>query len=249
MSADCIATYWEALAPHRPGAPVEDFGEGSQILSRAELDAIGDVSGRRVLQVAASVGDEAIRLAQLGGQAVAVDLAPSHVRAGKAKASALGVEVDYRVADMTDLPADLTDFDVILISWGGLCWLDDLQTWAIDMSQRLRSGGRLVIAEHHPIWEILSVAGADRLSMNRSYFDPSWCGARDRSKEPEVVAQLAADTGAANARVWGIGEVVSAVLGAGLTLTSLREYGDSAMYPGLTASAHLPSTYIVTAER
>ena len=54
---------------------------------------------------------------------------------------------------------------------------------------------------------------------------------------------------AATSFVWGLGTVVSAVLGAGLRLTSLREYADSDMYPGLgDAALAIPSIYILAAQ-
>ena len=64
-------------------------------------------------------------LALQGAKAVAVDIAPSHVETGRAKAAELRVDVDYHVGDMTALPDDLTGFDTIYISWGGLCWVPD----------------------------------------------------------------------------------------------------------------------------
>lgn len=243
------ADYWENLAPHRHGVSVDYFRAGQSTLSDAELSVLGDVAGKRVLQVAASVGDEAISLAQLGAASIAIDIAPSHVRTGRAKAESLGVSVDFRTADMTALPDDLRALDVIYISWGGLCWVPDLQAWVRDMADRLAQEGRLVIAEHHPLWEVLSVTGRQELSPTRSYFDPSWTGPWDLSKQPQVVAEHNFNPLPHTSYIWNLGQVVTAMIGAGLEITALQEFGDDDMYPQLAASRHLPSIYVASGTR
>ncbi|HWD77567.1 MAG TPA: class I SAM-dependent methyltransferase, partial [Kribbella sp.] len=111
--------YWEQLAPHRPGEPLEFFLECGSALTEPELALVGDVRGRRVLQLACSVGDEALTFAQLGAVVTAVDLAPSHLASGRAKGQALGVQVDFIEQDMMTLDPAVTGFDLIYISWGG----------------------------------------------------------------------------------------------------------------------------------
>ncbi|MEV5966166.1 methyltransferase domain-containing protein [Kribbella sp. NPDC051952] len=241
--------YWEAMAGHRRGETVEHLRSGGEVISPEELAVIGPVAGRRFLQVAASVGDAALSVALQGAQAVAVDIAPSHVATGRAKAAELGVEVDFRVGDMTALPEDLTGFDTIYISWGGLCWVPDLPVWVADMATRLSPGGRLVIAEHHPVWEVLSVAGPDLLALSASYFEQTWIGERDLAKEPQVVKELGLEWQPHRAFVWNLGDVISAFLRAGLVVVALQEFGDREMYPGFAHGQHLPSTYIAAGER
>jgi SAM-dependent methyltransferase len=241
--------YWEAIAAHRPGETVEYLRSGGEVIGPEELTLIGPVAGRRFLQVAASVGDAALSLALQGAKAVAVDIAPSHVEIGRAKAAELGVYVDYRVADMTALPDDLTGFDTIYISWGGLCWVPDLRAWVADMATRLSPGGRLVIAEHHPVWEVLSVAGPELLALSASYFEQEWIGPRDLAKEPQVVKKLGLEWQPHQAFVWNLGDFVTAFLQAGLVVLALQEFHDREMYSGFTHGRHLPAVYIAAGER
>ncbi len=241
--------YWEALAAHRRGESVDVLRGGGEVVSRDELAAMGDLVGKRVLQVAASIGDESLSLALLGAEPTAVDIAPTHVNTGRAKAAELGVEVDYRVGDMMALSDDLRDFDVIYISWGGLCWVPEIVSWVADMAERLTPGGRLVIAEHHPLWDVLSVTGPDRLGVTASYFDQQWRGARDLDKEPQIVEELGLETTSHTSFVWNLGQVVTAMLRAELSIATLWEYGSDEMYSGLDAGRHLPATYIIAGER
>lgn len=243
------AHYWESIAAHRPGETVEYLRLGGEVISPEELTVIGSVAGRTFLQVAASVGDAALSMALQGAKAVAVDIAPSHVEMGRAKAAELGVDVEYLVADMTALPDEVTGFDTIYIQWGGLCWVPDLRSWVADMATRLTPGGRLVIAEHHPAWEVLSVAGPDLLALSASYFEQTWIGQRDLAKEPQVVKELGLEWRPHRAFVWNLGNVVSAFLEAGLVVVALQEFQDQEMYPGFTHGRHLPGFYIAAGER
>jgi SAM-dependent methyltransferase len=244
------ARYWEAIAAHRLGEPAEFFLAGGRALMDEELAGIGDLAGKRVLHLASAVGNEAITFAQLGATVTAVDISPTHVANGQAKATAVGVRVNFVVADMTALPPEIDGFDVIYISWGGLCWVPDLAEWARDVARRLADGGRLVIAEHHPLWEVLSVAGCGRLEVSRSYFEPTAILSPDIRKAPQAERELDQPLPAKTSFVWGLGAVVSAVLGAGLRLTSLREYADPEGYPGLgDAASVIPAIYILAARR
>ena len=242
--------YWEALAPARKGASLETLRSGAGVFNEHERAAIGDVSGRRVLQLACSVGDEALTFAQLGAEVTAVDLAPSHLATGRAKADALGLAVDFREQDMMALSEDLNGFDLIFISWGGLCWAPDINAWAHLVAQRLNHGGSLVISEHHPLWEVLTVTDEDRLSVSGDYFVPDRAGYADPLKAPEITRTLGVPDLPHKSFVWSIGNVIGAVLTAGLTLRSFQEFSEGDMYPALGDTAdRIPATYLLTATR
>ncbi|MBO0812569.1 MAG: AAA family ATPase [Microlunatus sp.] len=242
--------YWEALAPHRLGEPVEFFRNGGSALTDAERAALGEVAGRRVLQLACSVGDEALSFAMLGADVTAVDIAPSHLATGRAKAAELGLDVTFAEQDMMILDPAISGFDVVYISWGGLCWVPDLNAWARLVAGRLNPGGILVISEHHPLWEVLTVTGDSRLMISGDYFGSGRIWYADALKAPEITRTIGTPDVSHRSFVWGIGRVVTAVLDAGLTLTSLQEFGDPTMYPGLgDAADDLPAIYLLAAVR
>ena len=244
------SAYWEALAPHRHGEPVDFFRQGGSALTDAELAAIGEVRDRRVLQLACSMGDEAITFAQLGANVTGVDIAPSHLEIGRAKAEQVGVTIDFVQQDMMALDYALTGFDVIYISWGGICWVPDLEAWARSLAGRLNPGGLLVISEHHPLWEILSAGADGTLSVSGDYFHAAREGYPDPHKAPQVTREIGSPAQVPVSYVWNLGSVVSAVVTAGLTLRSLQEFPDAQNYPGLGSDAtRLPATYLLTASR
>ncbi|WP_328999767.1 class I SAM-dependent methyltransferase [Kribbella sp. NBC_00709] len=229
---------------------MEFFLNGGTALTEDELAAVGDVHGRRVLQLACSVGDEALMFAQRGAAVTAVDIAPAHLMTGRAKAEALGVDVAFIEQDMTRLDPEITGFDVIYISWGGICWVPDITEWMQLVADRLNPGGVLVISEHHPLWEILTVRGENALSVNGDYFDNGRDGYADPLKAPQITQTIGTPDVPHRSFVWSISSIVTGVLAAGLTLRSLQEYAESEMYPGLGEQAmHIPGTYLLTASR
>lgn len=242
--------YWEQLAPHRQGEPVKFFLEGGSALTEEEIAAVGDVRGRRVLQLACSIGDEALTFAQRGAQVTAVDIAPQHLATGRAKAEALGLDVTFVEQDMMTLAPNITGFDVIYISWGGLCWAPSIIDWMRLVADRLNPGGVLVISEHHPLWEILTVRGEGTLLISGDYFGIGREGYADPLKAPGITRRLGTPDLPHRSFVWTISSVVSAVLDADLSLRSLQEFPDPEMYPGLGDRAvNIPATYLLTASR
>jgi 2-polyprenyl-3-methyl-5-hydroxy-6-metoxy-1,4-benzoquinol methylase len=241
--------YWEALAPERRGESIESLRSGTGVLNDHERAAVGDVRGRRVLQLACSVGDEALTFAQMGADVTAVDLAPSHLATGRAKAEALGLVVDFQEQNMMALSPELTGFDLVFISWGGVCWAPDIDAWARSVARRLNPGGSLVISEHHPLWEVLTVAGDNQLSISADYFVPDRAGYADPLKAPEITRTLGVPDLPHKSFVWSIGNLISAVLAAGLTIRSFQEFPSADMYPGLDNADRIPATYLLTATR
>jgi len=136
------------------------------------------------------------------------------------------------------------------ISWGGLCWAPDINAWTHLVAQRLNHGGSLVISEHHPLWEVLTVTDEDRLSVSGDYFVPDRAGYADPLKAPEITRTLGVPDLPHKSFVWSIGNVIGAVLTAGLTLRSFQEFSESDMYPALGDTAdRIPATYLLTATR
>ena len=84
------------------------------------VEACGISSGMKVLDVAAGTGNASIPAAQAGAQVTASDLTPELFEAGRARAEAEGVELEWVEADAENLPFEDESFDVVMSSIGAM---------------------------------------------------------------------------------------------------------------------------------
>jgi SAM-dependent methyltransferase len=82
------------------------------------VDACDIRPGMRVLDIAAGTGNASIPAAQRGADVVASDLTPELFDAGRARAAAAGVELEWATADAEDLPFEDASFDAVISSIG-----------------------------------------------------------------------------------------------------------------------------------
>ena len=84
------------------------------------VGACGIGSGMRVLDVAAGTGNASIPAAQLGAAVTASDLTPELFEAGRRRADAHGVVLDWVEGDAEALPFADESFDVVMSSIGAM---------------------------------------------------------------------------------------------------------------------------------
>ncbi|MBK5220722.1 MAG: methyltransferase domain-containing protein [Thermoleophilia bacterium] len=84
------------------------------------VEACGIGPGMRVLDVAAGTGNAAIPAAERGAEVTAGDLTPELFEAGRERAAAARVEVDWVEADAERLPFEDGSFDVVISSIGAM---------------------------------------------------------------------------------------------------------------------------------
>lgn len=103
-----------------------------------------------------------------------------------------------------------------------LSWLPDLGRWAEVVASLLKPGGLVYIAEFHPI--LRGLGGAEHVELDGSYFYES-------EPVPWKVDGSYAVPGAevqAGSHQWNhpLGAIVTALIGAGLTIEYLHEHPD-----------------------
>jgi SAM-dependent methyltransferase len=113
------------------------------------VEAAGAGAGRRVLDVAAGTGNAAIVAAQRGADVVASDLTPELLDAGRARAQALGVELDWATADAEDLPFEDASFDVVMSAIGAM-FAPHHERTAAELVRVCRPGGVIALLSWTP---------------------------------------------------------------------------------------------------
>jgi 2-polyprenyl-3-methyl-5-hydroxy-6-metoxy-1,4-benzoquinol methylase len=115
---------------------------------------LGNLAGKRVLDVGCGVGRETVELARRGARVVAVDLSPALVMRARARAAEAGVadRVEFRVAAAEDLAADGRRFDVVI--GNGVLHHLDLPAFKRTLQGLMASGGVAQFQEpliHNPL--------------------------------------------------------------------------------------------------
>ena len=203
---------------------------GTARLDQIVADALGPVAGLRILHLQCHFGMDSLTLAQQGAKVTGVDFSAPAIEAARSLAAELGLAERARfvlsdVYETAEALHESAGFDRVLVSWGALCWLPDIAAWARVVSHFLKPGGWLALADSHPIaWVFDSrTAEPDGLpGFYVPYLDPAPL-IEDRTQDyadPEVVLK--------NTRTheWPhpLGEVVTALIDAGLRLDWLREH-------------------------
>jgi SAM-dependent methyltransferase len=113
------------------------------------VEACGIGPGMRVLDVAAGTGNASLPAARAGAQVTASDLTPELLAAGRGRAEAAGLALDWVEADAENLPFDDGSFDVVMSAIGAMFAPHHQQT-ADELVRVCRPGGTLGLLSWTP---------------------------------------------------------------------------------------------------
>ena len=113
------------------------------------VEAAGIESGVRVLDVAAGTGNASIPAAKTGATVTASDLTPELFEAGRERAKAEGVELEWVEADAENLPFDDESYDVVMSSIGAM-FAPHHQAVADELVRVCRPGGTIAMLNWTP---------------------------------------------------------------------------------------------------
>jgi SAM-dependent methyltransferase len=153
-----------------------DYGTCSAYIAEVgELVATraGITPGMRVLDVGCGTGNAALPAARAGARVVGLDLAPKLLEAGRAKARAEGLEVEWREGDAENLPFEDGIFDRVLSTFGHM-FAPRHQRTADEMARVCRRSGVIVTATWTPegVFGDLSKAAANYMPPPPDYASP-----------------------------------------------------------------------------
>ncbi len=141
-------------------------------LRESQARLLGDVRGRRVLEVGCGAAAAARWLVTQGATAVGLDLSAGMLRQAVAGSVRSGVRVPLVQADALTLPFGDGSFDLATTAFGAVPFVDDSAGVMREVFRVLRPGGRWVFAVTHPMrWIFLDDPGDGGLVAVHSYFD------------------------------------------------------------------------------
>ncbi|MEO0599473.1 MAG: class I SAM-dependent methyltransferase [Chloroflexota bacterium] len=207
---------------HKPDL-VQKYVDGYSNLHDTEIALLGDIAGKSLVHLQCNDGQDTISIGKhLGATVTGVDISDTAIAKAQKIASAMSLDATFVREDIF-IWCENTDarFDVVYTGYGALNWLADIERWGQCVERVLNYNGRLVLVEFHPLLGMLDydwqttynyMGGKPEASDGvGDYVGNDYEGA---FQNPHKAYEFA----------WGIGEVVSALLSAGLSLTNLTEY-------------------------
>ncbi|WP_027345284.1 class I SAM-dependent methyltransferase [Hamadaea tsunoensis] len=151
-----------------------DFVWCPEGLREEDARLLGDVAGRRVLELGCGAAAAARWLVAQGAEVVALDLSGGMLRHAREAADATGLRPALVQADALALPFGDAAFDIVCTAFGAIPFVDDSALAMREVFRVLRPGGRWVFSVTHPMrWIFLDEPGEEGLMAVNSYFDRS----------------------------------------------------------------------------
>ena len=257
---------WDERTPLHVGSPLydlESFEAGRSTLHPFELDELGPVAGCTLLHLQCHIGTDTLSWARHGASVTGLDFSGASVEAARELSARCGIDARFIQSDVYEAAEVLGEtYDVVYTGLGALNWLNDITRWAEVVARLVSPGGRFYLLEFHPLMFALSDDGI-ALDPTYSYFhDPAGVSIEDDRDyaDPEVrLSELRTVEWAHT-----LGDVVTALVAAGLEIRMLKEHdvvafnpwgslervpGQAALWQAAAGEPHIPFEYSLLATR
>ena len=258
------AANWDSRAPlHARAYGIERYLADPTALSdvvRFDRALLGDIAGLDVVHLQCHIGTDTLSLHRLGARMTGVDLSGTSIDHARHLAADAGADITYVQSDVYSAPEalDHRTYDLVYTGIGAICWLPDIARWAWTVAELLRPGGRLFIRDMHPVLNAslaMTVADDHPDRAQQSWISgpgdvtialelPYWEQPQGMEWNDEVTYAGDELVGSPRSVEWNhsLGEIVMAVLGAGLRLTALVEHDSVPFQPFPGAMTYDPAT-------
>jgi ubiquinone/menaquinone biosynthesis C-methylase UbiE len=124
-------------------------GTTLQIVGETLCEALDLRSGSRVLDVCAGNGNATLAAAHRFADVTSTDYVPALLEAGRRRAEAEGLAIQFQEADVENLPFPDGSFDVVLSTFG-VMFSPDHQKAAAELARVCKPGGKIGLANWTP---------------------------------------------------------------------------------------------------
>ncbi|MXQ78011.1 methyltransferase domain-containing protein [Rhodococcus rhodochrous] len=141
-------------------------------LHEGDVQLLGPVAGRDVLELGCGSAPCARWLAGQGARAVGLDISMGMLQRGRAAMAASGPTVPLVQAGAENLPFADASFDIVCSAFGAVPFVADSARVMREVARVLRPGGRWVFSVNHPMrWIFPDDPGEQGLVAMFPYFD------------------------------------------------------------------------------
>ena len=220
--------WWDEVTPvHVESAfyDVEGFLQGKCMLGHVEREALGDVTGKRLLHLQCHFGMDTLSWARLGAEVIGIDFSPVAIRQALRLTRRAGLESVARFHEVDVTSAGRVcggAFDIVFTSFGTIVWLSSLDGWADTIVDNLADDGFFYFLDAHPA-AMMYDESAVTPTLAYGYFhcatlDPEPPGMQDYADSSYRVKAPSRQFS------WGAAEIFEALETRGLTIFEVREY-------------------------
>ncbi len=177
-SARANRLWWDASAQEYQDEHGDFLGDVDLLwcpegLREDDAHLLGDVRGRRVLEVGCGAAQGARWLVAQGAEVTAFDVSGGQLAQARSLDARSGVRVERLVqADAQRLPFLSGSFEVVMSAFGAMPFVADSAGVMREVARVLRPGGRWVFSVTHPLrWVFADDPGPAGLVVRQPYFD------------------------------------------------------------------------------
>jgi SAM-dependent methyltransferase len=185
----------------------------------------------RAIHLQCAGGTDTLSLWNLGArEVIGIDISDRMIQVATRKAEALNAPARWFRCDVLDAPHELDGTaDLVYTGRGALCWIHDLAGWAAVVYRLLKPGGKLYVFEGHPMCCIFDITSPEyKLDpVYGDYFSEEVIS--DQGWPETYIGDLGkpADQHAMkHERQWKLGDIMNALVDAGLRLLRFEEHPD-----------------------
>lgn len=173
MPSDNAAAWDRHSAAYQAVArlPTDVVHYGPDVPTEAELHLLGDLKGKRVLELGCGGAQCSIAMAKQGASAIAVDFSAEQLAFARRLCESEGVKVELRQGDLADLAFLRGDSIDLAFSAYAFDFVDDLGRVLRQVHRVLKVGAPLVFSLTHPAYFMIDPDTDQPLLVRRAYFD------------------------------------------------------------------------------
>jgi len=151
--------FWDREADRYQAEQAVRAAWGVWSLPEEELNVLGDVAGKDVLELGCGAAQWGIALARRGARVVGLDVSERQIGHARAALAAAGLDFPLVCAAAESVPLPDASFDVVVSDWGATAFCDPY-SWVPEAARLLRPGGLLAFSGATPLsWLCLNAEG------------------------------------------------------------------------------------------
>jgi len=150
---------WNKISPHYQESaqiPADFAHYGPHCPNEDQLQLVGDVKGKHILEIGCGGGQCSIAFARRGAIATGIDLSDAQLEHARQLAAKHNAKINFMQGNIEDLPGiQAKSWDVVFSAYA-LCYVENLPRCFDEVYRVLKPGGLFVFSLDHPFWDCIS---------------------------------------------------------------------------------------------